>query len=1088
MEKRVIFLLNMLILLICFTNTTYASTNSKNNVEFVDGMIKFSTIDTKAYGGIRWKTVGFTVTTRKCLGENGNGGYPTKYKHIKFSLDDANVVSSDIGNGKVRTNFTIPESKVTKSIIDAGFANILMDGGIVYLNGIFQVVINDKYFGDEHDNLNGIKYAQAWSTPDDFNDRFDVPVIYHAAKHKVTIKYIDEDGRELKKEILDQKNWKKPGEVVNIKLNDSIIVKDKTYSILTSYITYDSDYKSKYLYKSLDYGYTKKEIMNISTKMRVGGITVYAVMTTKENVIEIEEKDNEISFSNYNRIRKKANLCAENYGDELFEIEDAIPSGEKVYFDSSLDKFIYSGKYKRVYGKKTYKLNIKKKYILKWTEKRIDSNGRNIIDEKSRMITLEKSINVERAYSFWKIDNVAVYYLDCVNLKNEALDKSGFILRNSEKYGDCNCEIFQQNMKEPAYDNEIILDSEIIDGGEDEPPTPTLNFRSIAENAVEQIKVRNDELKINDNIITTSNWSNTKTNIPVTSSLSKTQRKQLRKRYVDIPVKIQNGLYKTNAKIEYKKVISKGFISKSKYNQDKITVDFVDINNINVFTPVVCDGQVSSNIKYCQKVNINHNLAQLVLGKEFYIQSINEGVHIGKKGYYYGDFKKYSAANYVRFSFDVISEDKIINKNTWIKFETEKQKFTLPIWVEEGDYTIDFKTIAYNYIDGNKLSYGYFYNSNASMYGAKDSVEVQVSGRIFGFNIYDISDYPLWKKVFRKDNNELRGINYTVGRKDENGNNTQRKEIFTLPVVNGSHPLFKNKGMIKPGYSLRMNINTIGNASYYSDYIRIKPKFYIKNSEGKREEVDVFYEKKVLDKNSNDQKKYVNRIVKIGSKEDDENVYKLSIGDKKLSVENEDIENTKRIKGYNNYVYRDRLNKIYSFGNIMINKYMQVLCGQKLWKYDLTNINNFNMSELLDEVCKSGQKWYFEYHLPANIFITKKDAIITKEDSISSIENIDTNDDANINKDIDINKKIISSDYLILNFSITTVYDGEIILDYENSRNNILFGACNMWKMEGMCNKKTDSDGNQFEVKSGDVALVSLKESVATDYVVGGTH
>ena len=124
---------------------------------------------------------------------------------------------------------------------------------------------------------------------------------------------------------------------------------------------------------------------------------------------------------------------------------------------------------------------------------------------------------------------------------------------------------------------------------------------------------------------------------------------------------------------------------------------------------------------------------------------------------------------------------------------------------------------------------------------------MEVSGRIYGLSIYDISDYPMWETVFRKPSSSILKKNstsytdgtgkvnynknyyytYTVGTNDQYGNDTGRNVKFTFPLVNGSHPYYRNQGILKTGYLVRFSLDTIGNMYSDGTSVVIKPTFIL---------------------------------------------------------------------------------------------------------------------------------------------------------------------------------------------------------------------------------------------------------------------
>lgn len=159
--------------------------------------------------------------------------------------------------------------------------------------------------------------------------------------------------------------------------------------------------------------------------------------------------------------------------------------------------------------------------------------------------------------------------------------------------------------------------------------------------------------------------------------------------------------------------------------------------------------------------------ASLVLDRPFYVTLPTTGSHRNILGYGYRDYGKYIASRQVKFAFDVYKGSStagtFVPKNTWTSV-AENTKFYIPTWVPEGRYEIRFRSTAINAAaNGATEAVESLANLSLENYVAEDSTIVQISGRIYGLNIYDVTDYPIWEKVFRLPNSlKMTGFKYTV--------------------------------------------------------------------------------------------------------------------------------------------------------------------------------------------------------------------------------------------------------------------------------------------------------------------------------------
>jgi hypothetical protein len=288
-----------------------------------------------------------------------------------------------------------------------------------------------------------------------------------------------------------------------------------------------------------------------------------------------------------------------------------------------------------------------------------------------------------------------------------------------------------------------------------------------------------------------------------------------------------------------------------------------------------------------------------------------EGNHRDILGYGYNDYAKYIASRQVKFPFDVYKGSSesgtYIKKNTWTSISTTTQ-FYLPTWVDEGQYTISFRSTAINSASNNGSSQTEtMANLDLTNYVATDTVKVEVSGRIYGLNLYDISDYPVWQNVFRKINSlSPTGFKYTVGTNDENGISNGQNSKYTLSLVNGSHPEYRNSGVIKTGYVTRFSLQTVGNMYGENDYIRIEPTFYYVDSNGNnRQEVDIYYSETFNGKK--------NIMVKMGSDLDLENKKSLITGDPYIAIPEEALKQTAQYEGIPLNEWKSQKKNIFTF-------------------------------------------------------------------------------------------------------------------------------------------------------------------------------
>ena len=146
-----------------------------NTAYIKDGDIVFETTDTIATSGIRWSEVGFT------LRRDRTGGNPVKdSNYATLWLKKKYRSKKDNGDGTYRVSFTIPKKDTETVLSEAGI--LKGKGDILYLNGIFKVIRYGKTDKEYYRTLSGIKGAAGWRNKKDFDELFDIKVVFKDPK------------------------------------------------------------------------------------------------------------------------------------------------------------------------------------------------------------------------------------------------------------------------------------------------------------------------------------------------------------------------------------------------------------------------------------------------------------------------------------------------------------------------------------------------------------------------------------------------------------------------------------------------------------------------------------------------------------------------------------------------------------------------------------------------------------------------------------------------------------------------------------------------------------------------------------------
>ena len=714
----------------------------------------------------------------------------------------------------------------------------------------------------------------------------------------------------------------------------------------------------------------------------------------------------------------------------------------------------------------------------------------NWIEKTGTVVTYSDIYEITRRYSYWTIDHFEAFIPESVTVSNNALPggsikiaASGISVPNISisHSADTDEHVLNNPLSDAKSYGTIKYDSNAacyvvevndgyLDGGKMKPSVPGIsNAGSIIESRIPQYRVKNDLLEFNgltilDDTVTNTGDAKDPAKIPIAPVCG---NNVFFRNNNTIPDNILNGIHGSSGSICYKRVTD----TINPVYESEIDYSIPSINSVTVHTPVVCNVNFYDDKENDQSLNPDESRITVVLGRPSKIALYTTGTHLDIPGYNNTpggsmDCRKYTAERQVLFPFDVYAgtdkpdPSRFVEKDTWHTIPinvSDEIDICIPAWVPEGDYTVKFREIAVNAPGTDKEQQ--HANTDISNYVAYCEIPVKVTGRIYGFRITDVSDM-LWRDVFRvsKDSATHTGNYYYVGSKDEEGNNRGISPVFTLPLIEGSHLLYQNRGVLKTGYSFKFDLITIGGYYGNNDYISITPEFWFVKKDGTgRRKVDLWYHDSFGGK--------MNYFVKI-SPDDPRNVNNIKymkLGDLYRNVPEDEITDTALILGIDEYAFKNRNAGIGRFDHISLSEAQRTYIGAK---QNLPNEININDS------IKSVQKWYGEYYLPNDLF--------TVEQGFDVIEYGRTHNGLDGKESF-----WLRDGYIIVNFRIETVKNGDFdnpVLSY--------WGACrcNMFLREGFLYEKTDYYGAVFTLRDGDIVFYDTDKRSSDDYRIGGTH
>jgi len=265
--------------------------------------------------------------------------------------------------------------------------------------------------------------------------------------------------------------------------------------------------------------------------------------------------------------------------------------------------------------------------------------------------------------------------------------------------------------------------------------------------------------------------------------------------------------------------------------EDTKIIEIYDVNNLFIHTPVICNGVVSSGM---EEKEGEYELALTEMLNFFTLSVDNYGTHRKSLGYGRNDFfealsgKTNVALNQIKFPFDVYVDvgndskkadgstvtegDYLLAAETWLTVGKTEQQFYIPVTMKNGEYNVEFRTIAVNCPKDENGNYVTEHvtqekaNLQETFYVAADSIRMEVKSCLRDFQIESTSDPSAAKQL-----------------------------------AEGRQAL-----VLKKGYDFSFVLYTQGEFFSDSAEIVMEPKFFWEDTDGtKRQEVELYRNGKV---------------------------------------------------------------------------------------------------------------------------------------------------------------------------------------------------------------------------------------------------
>ncbi|PQP84972.1 hypothetical protein C0Q44_10845 [Paenibacillus sp. PCH8] len=767
-------------------------------------------------------------------------------------------------------------------------------------------------------------------------------------------------------------------------------------------------------------------------------------------------------------------LKADDRGAEKFDVTRGIPTSEDLYANVLAKGYLFQHRWINMTGTVTYTVKVKKVYHKTWTIPGRPSSGEGDPgtqpQPRERDVNGDKSMQVTRTYSYWQIDNLEVYKLNEATISNYALGGYGdTVTLTPNQYTPPTLQSATDNAVnthvKPAPCREIDLGTQTVPGGSTEPSTPneTSLFQSKAESEVRENTVHNDQVTFNGATIMDS--APIEKTAPRPGMIPQPGMIGDHVLYLN-RLTIKNTLMNkanqpTTGEITY------GLLPGNVNGGREQKFPILGINPVTVHTPVVNYAWVSDDQPHNQKTNPDATRAALILERPFLVRIPTSGQHLdvaSYPGYGNRDYAKYFRIKQVRFPFDVYNAAKtqFIAAMTWVDIPVNQldTPFYLPVWVDEGNYHIEFRNIAEN--APANFTEQQDANTDLIHHVAADTVAVEVIGRLYDFHITDISDYN-WENVFRKrmGSSEPTGVSYWTGVNRIDGDPRGNLAPYILPIRPGSHPVqgFRNAA-VKTGYHFKFDLKTKGNMFGKQDGIRITPTFsFISQNGTSRQKVDLYYHRGQ------------ERLIRIGSAQDLEKRF-VMLNSRLRNVPGTELGDTARYQYTNEWTAQERSES--TLAEFMVrfvdqNTHNKTWVGRYDWMILPAQIRtligpkaDIPSSVSVDRANAAIQRWYGEYSLPADVYAVPKGTdleLLVRQNQLDEKATV-----------------FLREGYIVVNFDIETLRSGNTNAPHLQYIHAPLM---NQWQMEGFA---IDGQGRSWPLKDGDVVLYHADQSSRNDF------
>lgn len=818
----------------------------------------------------------------------------------------------------------------------------------------------------------------------------------------------------------------------------------------------------------------------------------------------------------------------------IFDLSKGIPTSENIKNGFEADGWFGTIDIGKHETSKTFIYKFKIKYDSYYYPGDTDGDG---VDDPPKVTTATEdyTYTVTRKASYYYIQNMALYDFKDGYIKNSVYPGDTIVYDSTDREipfditvnGVQNPDVVETWMPDDkvhvSWPTAGSVDKEVSAGTLEEGKTAAA---AAAEKAVGKATVHNDRIVINNKVYMKDEAAEGDSPHLYEKIGEDDYATEEYEETVTIPSNVANGIYQTENKVRYLRVAPRTLAAKI-FEELHIKEGFEQNEPIYVHTPVISPVTIidpETEERYAgedtQLISENRmNVDYELLLDGTYTFRFDPELHRDIQGYgWSGDpskYDKYTAFKEAMFPFDVEVNGEFYEKNTWITLpDFRKNTFYITPWTEEKDeYVIKYRVAPENVIDENGVNHiedtEYLHNLDMNKYVATYEIKVEVSGRMYGFEVVGINDRDTFgdpqvnsgseRMSFASLGHEKKtGVKNRIGkssvRETASGKITPWKVCDTLPFANGRSNFYEEMGTLYAGTDFSFTFYTMANLQDNMDEIVIRPTFrYIDKSgrEVPEEDVEIYYTSDA------------GYFIKAGSDKELADLISVSISDEEFRDSYTDNDVAQTVMHDNDMLGKNMTAKQYieqsikcsSLSKITLTNPLRLLTGSyALLERNLDRSIDEEMipigkNEEIDathrKMLQSAiQKWYGTYWIPSDLYVHIRNEGENPDNA--ALEYAKEHD--GISKNSQFWEK---NGYLVLNFEISSKNEGVDHLQYypsnlSENEGRLSEGSCDQWYIENFGRKNPDQQRNvlagvdkvEIPVESGDVAVICIGDNL----------